>query len=80
MKIAEIKRLCENHPIAELAQAEEQLLNEQTLSLEVNGIDDGEKLTHLMAAQWCLNEIENNTVELKTAIRNYTQKVRKSIG
>ena len=80
MKIAEIKRLCQSYTPNELARAEERLLEEQNdLKIEVNGIDEGEKLTHLMAAQWCLNDVVKNNRDLKSSIRNYTQKVRKSI-
>lgn len=80
MKISEIKRLCENYSLESLANAEELLLEEaDDLLIEVNGIDEGEKLTHLMAAQWCLQNMEKTGEDLRASIRSYTQKVRKSI-
>lgn len=80
MKIAEIKRLAENHTIEELLKAEELLLDEKEPDFEINGDDDGEKLTHVMAAMWVLEHQEENKVEVKDAVRTYTQKVRNSIS
>lgn len=63
-----------------LRQAEEDLLEEKTLQIEVGGDDEGEKLTHIFAAIYILEQIQNEGMEFKQALRAYTQKVRTSIS
>ena len=41
---------------------------------------DAPQLTHVLAAVWILNEVEDNGTDFKTALRMYTQKVRVSIS
>lgn len=79
MKIPAIKRLVENVPLEDLIVAEQALLNEEQLTIEVEGNDDGEKLTHLIAAIWILSRMQSFNEEFKVALRGYTQKVRESI-
>ncbi len=80
MKIPEIKRLIENHSLQELIDCEDALLTETTLAIEVNGEDEGEQLTHVMAAIWCKKRMEDKKLSAKDAIREYTIKVRGSIN
>lgn len=80
MKIPEIKRLVENHTIDDLMAAEEALVNEEEPAIEINGIDEGEKLTHVFAAIFIINKIKSDGVDFKTALREYTSKVRESIN
>jgi hypothetical protein len=80
MKVPEIKKLCEIYSIVQLQEAEENILNEQPLSIEVGGDDEGEQLTHVLAAIWCLQDMKENKTALPQAIRNYTVKVRNSIS
>lgn len=80
MKIPEIKRLIDNHSIEDLMHEEELLLNDSPLQITVNGEDEGEQLTHLMAAIWCKRLMEEKNIELKDAVREYTIKVRASIN
>lgn len=80
MKIPEIKKLVENHTIDELIRAEEQLVNEETLSIAVGGTDEGEQLTHVFAAIYIINKIKDEGMDFKTALRDYTSKVRESIN
>jgi hypothetical protein len=80
MKIPEIKRLIENYSIEELKLGEESLLNEDLPEIEIKGEDEGEQLTHVMAAIWCKEYIKQNGSEIKNAIREYTIKVRSSIS
>lgn len=80
MKIPEIKRLVESNTIEELIAAEEALVNEESLAIEVNGVDEGEKLTHVFAAIYIINKIKDDNVDFKTALRDYTSKVRESIN
>ncbi|PRY14942.1 hypothetical protein CLV24_103181 [Pontibacter ummariensis] len=80
MKIPAIKKLVENYTLEELMAAEAAIVDEQQLAIEVEGEDEGEQLTHVLAAVWILNEMEDNGTEFKAALRQYTQKVRTSIS
>ena len=80
MKITAIKNLVENHTLEELLATEEALLEEQALPLQVEGEDDGEKLTHIFAAIWILKKMKEENLEFKVALREYTKKVRESIN
>ncbi|MCB0540390.1 MAG: hypothetical protein R2836_01775 [Chitinophagales bacterium] len=81
MKIPAIKKLVEaNHSFEELEAAEEAIINEQKPTIEIEGADDGEQLTHVMAAKWIKQEMGNTQCDFKTALRKYTEKVRGSIS
>ena len=80
MKVPEIKRLIETYSLQELQKAEESLLEEMTPAIEINGVDEGEQLTHAMAAIWCKKAIETKQISINDAVREYTIKVRKSIN
>jgi hypothetical protein len=79
MKIPAIKKLVESCSVEQLQQAENELYDEQLPSVEVEGEDEGEQLTHIIAALWIKNDMAENGTDLKTSLRTYTQKVRKSI-
>ena len=79
MKIPVIKKLVETYSTAELEKAEIEIMEEQIPSIEVEGEDEGEQLTHVIAAAWIQNEMRINNLEFKDALRNYTKKVRSSI-
>jgi hypothetical protein len=79
MKLPVIKKLVETASMEQLSAAEDAILNELPPAIDVEGIDDGEKLTHLMAAQFILNEMGKG-VDYPTAMRTYTAKVRTSIS
>ena len=80
MKIPAIKKLVETYKLDELMAAEAAIIDEQPLPIEVEGEDEGEQLTHVLAAVWILNEMGDNGTDFKTALRMYTQKVRVSIS
>jgi hypothetical protein len=80
MKIPVIKKLVETVTLEELTKAEQAIVDEQPLSIEVEGSDEGEQLTHVIAAIWILERIKSGNVDFKTALREYTQKVRESIN
>lgn len=80
MQIAIIKQLAEVHTTTELQAAEEAIMNGQTPAIAVDGKDEGEKLTHVLAAIEIHNDMEKNKVDFRTALRNYTQRVRNSIN
>lgn len=80
MKIPVIKKIVEKYTLEELQKAEEAMLEEQAPAIEIEGEDEGEKLTHVLAAVWVKNEMNTNGTEAMTAIRNYAQRVRNSIS
>ncbi|MDX5347001.1 MAG: hypothetical protein LPJ89_08610 [Hymenobacteraceae bacterium] len=80
MKIPAIKALVETQSIDSLIEAEAALLEEKEIGIEVEGEDDGEKLTHVFAAIWILNYMKEQQADFKTALREYTKKVRVSIS
>lgn len=80
MKIPAIKKLVENYSLDQLTAAEEALMEEQPLAIEVEGDDEGEQLTHVYAAIWIMKHMEENSTDFKTALREYTKKVRVSIN
>jgi len=79
MHIPTIKKLVEQVELSELKAAEEAILEEQTPSVEIPGTDEGEQLTHVIAAIWIKEHMEANGTKLMESLREYTQKVRKSI-
>ncbi len=80
MKLTAVKEIVGKYSIEELSNAENDLMEERPLSIEISGDDEGEKLTHIIAAIWILKEMENKSIPLPKALRNYTQRVRNSIS
>ena len=80
MKLPVIKQLVETYSLEQLTAAEESLLNEQTPEIEIEGQDEGEQLTHAIAAIAILQDMKVNGSDVRTAMRNYTQRVRSSIS
>lgn len=80
MKMPVIKRLVETQTLEALVAAEEALLEEQEPAFEVEGEDEGEKLTHVFAAIFILNHMQDHGSQFKDALREYTKKVRVSIS
>jgi hypothetical protein len=80
MKIPVIKKLVETQTIAALMKAEELLIEEQQPDFEIEGADEGEQLTHVFGAIWILNHMHDHGSDFKTALREFTQKVRVSIN
>ena len=80
MKIPVIKKLVETYEIPQLEKAEMNILEGEALAIEVEGSDEGEQLTHGMAAIWILHEMKLRNLDFKDALREYTKKVRESIN
>ncbi|MBS1685998.1 MAG: hypothetical protein JSS76_14725 [Bacteroidetes bacterium] len=80
MQVPVIKQLAETHSIDVLRAAEDAIINEQTPAIEIQGKDEGEQLTHVLAAIEILNDMAKSGIDFRTALRNYTQRVRNSIS
>lgn len=79
MKIQAVKKLIEMHSLAEIAEAEQMILDGQSPSISIEGEDEGEQLTHAFAAIYILKKMEDG-LDYKEALREFTQKVRTSIS
>ena len=80
MQIPIIKQLVSDFELEQLQQAEEAILDESKPEIEVEGEDEGEQLTHVMAAIWVKQHMEKEGLALGKAIREYTIRVRQSIS
>lgn len=80
MKIGVIKKLAERLSMDELRAAEEAFYNDSTPPTLIEGDDEGEQLTHVLAAIFIQEYIAENDSDIKTALREYAIKVRKSIS
>lgn len=80
MKIPSIKKIAELYSIDDLRSAELALLEEQTPKIDIEGSDEGEQLTHILAALEIKEQMEKDGVPLPKALRNYTLRVRNSIS
>ena len=52
MNLAAVRTLVETYTNHDLQQAEAQLLEGEPLTIDVQGEDEGEQLTHILAALW----------------------------
>jgi hypothetical protein len=80
MKINVIRKAVELYSLDELKAAEEAILNESTPLISIEGEDEGEQLTHCMAATWIKEYMQENNVDVKEGLRAYTGRVRNSIN
>jgi hypothetical protein len=80
MKIASIKKLVEHYKLVDLHLAEQQLENGETLTIDVEGDDEGEQFTHVLGAIDILTRVESEQKEVNVALREFTQRVRNSIN
>lgn len=80
MNIASIRTVVESFSREQLERAEAQLLEEQQPEISIPGADEGEQLTHVIAALWVIAHKAENNSDTMTAIREYTKKVRGSIS
>jgi hypothetical protein len=80
MKLPVIKYLVETYSIEELQIAEQNLLEEKPLSIEVEGSDEGEQLTHVLGAIDVLERVKLENKDKSIALREFFQRARNSIS
>ncbi|WP_425391517.1 DUF6952 family protein [Ekhidna sp.] len=56
------------------------MLKKYNHDIEIPGEDEGEQLTHAYAAIQIIESMNDNNVDFKTALREYTGRVRNSIS
>ncbi len=79
MQIPVIKKLVEQYSLAQLQSAEEAMMEEQKPAIEVEGKDEGECLTHVLAAIYIKEKVDQGSA-FNQALRDFSQRVRKSIS
>ena len=80
MKIPAIKKAVEQYSLDQLRKAEADLYEEKALEIEIEGEDEGEQLTHVLAGIWILEAMIEKGIDFKEALRSYTLRVRNSIS
>jgi hypothetical protein len=80
MDIKVIKELVAKYAVEQLQNAEESLLEGNVPEIEIEGQDEGEQLTHVLAAIFCQQEMNETGCTINEAIRAYSKKVRNSIS
>jgi hypothetical protein len=80
MKLPAIKELVEKYDLETLRAAEDAIINEQIPAIEVNGDDEGEKLTHVLGAIDVLEKVHVEGKDKSLALREFFQRVRNSIS
>ena len=80
MNISVIKKLIEDCSIEELKAAGNEMEEGENPSIEIEGKDEGEQLTHILASIWIKEDMQKNGNDVRTSIRRYSEKVRKSIS
>ena len=80
MKLPVIKSIIDQFTLDELRLAENHLMEGETPAIAIPGDDEGEQLTHILAAIWIKEEMEKTSCDAATALRAYTSRVRQSIN
>jgi hypothetical protein len=80
MQIPVIKKLVETYTLVQLQDAESAMIEEQKPTIEVEGKDEGECLTHILASIYIKDKMENHGVAFNQALRDFSQRVRNSIS
>lgn len=80
MKTSAIKKLVENYTMEQLAEAERAIVTDQDLPIMVDGCDESEKFTHLLAAVYVLERMKTERLEFREALKAYSRQVRESIN
>ena len=80
MQIPIIKKLVEQYSVVQLQEAEAAMMEEQKPAIEVEGKDEGECLTHVLASIYIKHKMEKELVSFNLALRDFSQRVRTSIS
>lgn len=80
MKLPIIRKLADECSLSELRALEEKIINEIPLDRSDLGDDEGEILTHVLAAIYVKNIMQQEGLELSVALRQYTSRVRETLS
>ncbi|MEQ9262799.1 MAG: hypothetical protein RLP14_06530 [Owenweeksia sp.] len=79
MKVPAVRKLLKTE-LDVLRKAEEDLSEERSPEIEIEGEDEGEKLTHVFGAIWIKEQVASGAMNEKEALRAFMDKVRTSIN
>ena len=79
MKVPAIRKLLKLD-LEVLRKAEEDISEEKSPEIEIEGADEGEKLTHVFGAIWIKEQVEKGEMSEREALRAFMEKVRESIS
>ena len=68
--------MASGHELAELAAAAEAIESGKTPEIEVNGTDEGDMLSNVLGALEVRTKVDKEGEELRTALRNFAERVR----
>jgi len=80
VNLTAIIELVERYNNHELQQAEADLVEDRPTTILIQGADQGEQLTHVLAALWVVQYIKESDCSVPDAVRAYAYRVRNSIG
>ena len=80
MNIAVIRHLVETYDDHQLQQAEAAILEGDAPEIHLQGEDEGEQLTHVLAALWVIQHMKESGSDVVTAIRAYATRIRSSFS
>jgi hypothetical protein len=76
MQISIIKQLTNQFSATELREAEHALMQGEAPGIEVEGVDDGEQLTHVLGALWIIDRMNTEGMSYASAQREFIKSVR----
>ncbi len=79
MKVPAVRKLLKID-LEVLRKAEEDLAEERGPDIEIEGSDEGEKLTHVFGAIWIKEKVASGEMDEREALRAFMDKVRTSIS
>jgi hypothetical protein len=79
MKLPEIKKLVDNYSLEELELASNAIENGNLPLIQIGGDDEGEHLTHTLAAIWIMKNMRDCNMDFRASQREYVKIVRNTI-
>jgi hypothetical protein len=79
MEILLIRSLVEKYTLSELQEAEFAIIQEEPVKIRVEGRDQAERLSNVIAACWILEEMKSRNIEFPEALQLYNKKVRDQV-
>ena len=80
MKLPIVRKLADEYSLSELHDLEEKIINDVPIDINDLGDDEGEVLTHVLAAIYIKNIMQQDGLELSVALRQYTSRVRDTLS
>jgi hypothetical protein len=79
MQLPAVRKLTQAHGLETLKATEQALYDGTPLPIDVEGVDEGEQLTHVLGAIWVLEQVAQGA-DPNEALRAFAGRVRNSIN